>query len=70
MRRPERLSGRGLVKVIKIEESELEQHYATREAQERIAALNSLDPVMRAVHLARAAHYAAKAAARERSHKT
>jgi hypothetical protein len=50
--------------MIEIEESEREQHYTIREAEERIAALNSLDPVMRAVHLARAAHYAARAAAR------
>lgn len=51
--------------MIKIEEAELEQHYALREAQERIAALNELDPVMRAVHLARAAHYAAKISVRQ-----
>jgi hypothetical protein len=48
--------------MIEIDETGRQQHYAMREAQERLAALNSLDPVQKELHLALAARYAAHAA--------
>ena len=48
--------------MIEIDEKGREQHYAKREAQERLAAINSLDPIQRELHLALAARYAAHAA--------
>jgi len=55
--------------MIEFEDSDHRQFYALREAQERLAALNCQDPIMKAVHLARAAHFAAKIAARDRIEK-